>query len=98
MPNELLDASIYQKTANFFKAMADETRVKIIWSLSKEELCVGDLANLLEMTQSAISHQLSTLRKANLVVYRKKGKEVFYYLKDDHVRKMLLSGIEHVHD
>jgi len=88
-------AGVFQRTAEFFKALSDETRTKIIWMLDQSEMCVCDLAAALGMTPSAISHQLSTLRKANLVTYRRAGKEVFYSLADGHVRAMLESGMEH---
>ena len=86
---------IFAKTAMFFKALCDETRLRIIWALDQGELCVCDLAEVLGMSPSAISHQLSTLKIANLVTSRRQGKEVFYSLADDHVRSMLESGIEH---
>lgn len=95
---ELLDSIVYQNVSEFFKALGDATRVKIIWVLEKEELSVNEIAECLNMTQSAVSHQLATLRKANLVSYHKKGKEVFYYLVDDHVKQMLFAGLEHVHE
>lgn len=94
---EILDTSVCQKVSSFFKALSDETRVKIIWFLKQNEVCVTELALNLKMSQSAVSHQLSTLRKANLVSYYKKGKEVFYYLTDKHVEDMINAGIEHVH-
>ncbi len=86
---------VFQRTSEFFKALGDETRARIIWALDQQEMCVCDLADALKMTPSAISHQLATLRRANLVKYRRDGKEVFYSLADDHVRAMLESGIEH---
>lgn len=86
---------IFAKTAVFFKALCDETRLRIIWALDQGELCVCDLADTLGMSPSAISHQLSTLKIANLVTSHRQGKEVFYSLADDHVRSMLEAGIEH---
>lgn len=89
---------IFAKTAVFFKALADETRTKIIWALDQSEMCVCDLADSLGMSPSAISHQLATLKIANLVTSRRSGKEVFYSLADEHVRAMLESGIEHTRE
>ena len=89
---------IFAKTAVFFKALCDETRLRIIWALDQGEMCVCDLADTLGMSPSAISHQLSTLRIASLVKSRRAGKEVFYSLADDHVRSMLQAGIEHTRE
>lgn len=89
---------IFAKTAVFFKALCDETRLKLIWALDQSEMCVNDLADALGMSPSAISHQLSTLKIANLVTSRRQGKEVFYSLADDHVRSMLEAGIEHTQE
>lgn len=90
-------AEITSRAAVFFKVLGDPTRLRIIWALSRREMCVCDLANVLGMTKSAVSHQLSTLRSANLVSYRRDGKSVFYSLADEHVKHMLESGMEHVH-
>ncbi len=89
------DEDVFSKSATFFKALSDPTRTKIIWALDQAELCVCDLAQLLKITPSAVSHQLSGLRKDNMVKFRKAGKEVFYALADEHIRTMLESGIEH---
>jgi len=82
--------------ANFYKLLADKTRVRILWALSCEDMCVCDLAVLLNMTKSAISHQLKSLRLANLVKYNKQGREVYYSLSDDHVREVLKNSLEHI--
>lgn len=82
--------------AELFKIFGDSTRVKILFVLFEAELCVCDIANLLGMTQSAISHQLSVLKKAKLVKYRREGKTVFYSLADDHVVTILGQGMEHI--
>ena len=92
MPKE----EIFYDLADLFKMYADSTRVRIIWVLSKEELCVCDIAVLLNMTKSAISHQLKSLRLANLVKYRKSGKEVYYSLADNHVKDIFEKGFEHI--
>lgn len=88
--NDLYDLS------ELFKSFADQTRLKILFALSKEEMCVCDIAALLKMTQSAISHQLRVLRNVRLVKYRKKGKSVYYTLDDQHVKNIFEQGLEHV--
>ncbi|MGN6713868.1 transcriptional regulator, ArsR family [Anaerocolumna jejuensis DSM 15929] len=90
--DELYDLS------DFFKVFGDSTRIKIMWALDESEMCVCDLAVLLNMTKSAISHQLKSLRAANLVKYRKEGKVVFYSLQDDHVKAILEKGLEHIRE
>ena len=82
--------------ANFYKMLADKTRVKILWALSCESMCVCDLAVLLGKTKSAISHQLKSLRLANLVKYDKQGKVVYYSLTDNHVKDVFEKGFEHI--
>ncbi len=82
--------------ANLYKLFADNTRVRILWALSCEEMCVCDLAVLLGMTKSAISHQLKSLRLANLIKYRKQGKIVYYSLADNHVKDIFEKGVEHI--
>lgn len=84
--------------ADFFKVFGDSTRIKIMWALDESEMCVCDLAVLLNMTKSAISHQLRSLKQANLVKYRKEGKVVFYSLTDDHVREIFEKGLEHIRE
>lgn len=88
----------YERVTGFFKVLGDLTRLRIIWALDQHELCVCDIANILGMTKSAVSHQLGTLRRANLVKCRRDGKTVFYSLADDHVRQMLEAGLEHIHE
>jgi len=82
--------------ANFYKLLADNTRIRILWALSYEKMCVCDLAVLLGMTKSAISHQLKSLRLANLVKYDKKGREVYYSLSDNHVKEIFQNTFEHI--
>jgi ArsR family transcriptional regulator len=84
--------------ADLYKMFADSTRVRILWTLSREEMCVCDIAVLLGMTKSAISHQLRALRLANLVRYDKRGKEVYYSLADSHVKDIFLFFFEHIHE
>lgn len=94
MPNDVLLTTL----SEFFKVFGDPTRTKILWALEESELCVCDLGEVLGMTKSAISHQLSTLRKANLVKFRRVGKNVFYSLKDEHVKTILEIGMEHIQE
>ena len=84
--------------ADLYKMFADSTRVRILWALSHHEMCVCDIAVLLDMTKSAISHQLKSLRLANLVRYEKRGKEVYYFLADSHVKDIFEKGFEHIHE
>jgi ArsR family transcriptional regulator len=90
--DELYDLS------DFFKVLGDSTRAKIIWALDESDMCVCDLAVLLNMTKSAISHQLRSLRQANLVKFKKEGKVVIYSLTDDHVRAIFEKGLEHIRE
>lgn len=89
------DNQQFHALANLYKMFADATRVKIMWALSKERMCVCDLAVLLGITKSAVSHQLKSLRLTNLVHNEKIGKNVYYSLLDNHVREMLSNGFEH---
>ena len=82
--------------AELFKVFGDSTRIKILYALFEAEMCVCDIAQLLGMTQSAISHQLQVLKKSKLVKYRREGKTVFYSLADDHVRTIRGQGMDHV--
>ncbi|WP_425446276.1 ArsR/SmtB family transcription factor [Dethiothermospora halolimnae] len=82
--------------SQIFKALGDPTRLKIIYALSKKDLCVCDIAEILDMSQSAISHQLRVLRNLRLVKYRKEGKSAIYSLDDDHVLTLFNQGIEHI--
>ena len=82
--------------AELFKVFGDTTRVKIISALFEAELCVCDIAELLTMSPSAISHQLRVLRQARLVKHRKEGKVVFYSLDDEHIKQIFNQGLEHI--
>ena len=84
----------FYKLANFHKLLADKTRVRILWALSRESMCVCDLAVLLGMTKSAISHQLKSLRLANHVKYDKQGREVYYTLSNNSVRDVFNEEFE----
>lgn len=90
--NELYDLS------DFFKVLGDSTRAKIISALDAGEMCVCDLAALLGMTKSAISHQLGLLRRNNLVKNRREGRVVYYSLSDEHIRQIYEMGIEHIRE
>lgn len=94
----MLEEDCFEKATYFFKIIGDKTRMKILWALSQNEMCVCDISNLLSMSKSAVSHQLSVLRKAKLVKFRKEGKSAYYSLADNHVKTMIESGISHVED
>lgn len=85
-----------QKLSDMFKLFADNTRLRIICSILNRELCVCDLCELLDLNQSTVSHQLQLLRNANLVKYRREGKQIFYSLQDDHVEKIIALSLEHI--
>ena len=87
-----------QDLAELFKIFGDTTRIRILFVLFEEELCVCDLAEALQMTQSAISHQLNILKRSRLVKSRREGKSVFYSLADDHVRSIIAQGMEHLQE
>ena len=82
--------------AELFKVFGDSTRIKILYVLSQSEMCVCDIATLLQMGQSAISHQLRTLKQMRLVSFRREGKTVFYRLADAHIQTILAQGMEHI--
>lgn len=84
------------KLATLYKMFSDQTRLKILLSLEIERLCVCDIANVLNMTKSAVSHQLKVLRENNLVKFVKEGKNCYYSLADDHVKKLIEIALEHV--
>lgn len=91
--NEVLD-----DLSELFKVFGDITRIKIIYAIKDNEMCVCDIAKFLGMTQSAISHQLRVLKKARLVKYRRDGKTVYYSLDDEHVNKIFEFGLSHVNE
>jgi DNA-binding transcriptional ArsR family regulator len=92
----MIEDSVAVKLSEFFKALGDPTRIKIIYVLSKSDMCVCDIAETLNMKQSAISHQLRVLRSLRFVKYRKEGKSVIYSLDDDHVLYLFSQGMEHI--
>ena len=91
-----LDDQTSQRLADIFKILGDPTRIKLLALLTSDEMRVSDIADALDMGQSAISHQLRVLRDASLVKFRKEGKEAWYSLDDDHVVKLMGQGLDHV--
>jgi len=92
----LIDGLTATRLARTFKALSDPTRVRIISALSHSELCVHELAACLGMSQSAVSHQLRTLREMRLVRFRKEGRHVYYTLDDEHIHDLFHRGLEHI--
>lgn len=93
---KLLKSEKLGDLADFYKLFADSTRLRIIAALSAAELCVCDLSAVLDMKQPTVSHQLRTLKQARIVTARREGKVVFYSLSDDHIRKVVQVGLEHM--
>jgi ArsR family transcriptional regulator len=91
-----MDKDVMLQIAELFKAFGDPTRVHILSLLLKQDLCVGDIAEGVELSQSAISHQLRILKQMDLIKFRREGKNLLYSLADDHVRTILEMGLEHV--
>ena len=94
----MADDSELEDLVEFFKIFADNTRMKIMWALDQHEMCVNDIAVLLDMTKSATSHQLSVLKDANLIKRRREGRVVFYSLADEHVSIISEMGMKHIHE
>lgn len=93
---EMPDEEALYDVADLFKVFGDTTRIKILYTLFKSEMCVCDIAEILEMTQSAISHQLKVLKQARLVKSRREGKQIIYSLDDTHIASIIQIGLEHV--
>lgn len=93
---EMPDEELLYDLADLFKVFADTTRIKILYALMGRELSVGDLAEVIGATQSAVSHQLRTLKQAHLVKFQRDGKNVIYSLSDDHVYTMIAQGMTHI--
>lgn len=91
------DEALYD-LAELFRVFGDSTRIKILYALFESELCVGDIARLLNLSQSSVSHQLRLLKASKLVKFRREGKAIFYALDDDHVRSIIALGMEHVEE
>ena len=94
--SKMLDSEFITEISLFFKILGDNTRVKILFALDYNEMCVCDIANVLNMTKSSISHQLSYLKDLNIVKSRKSGKEVYYSLDDEHVKEVFEVAISHI--
>lgn len=94
--SEMMSEGDFIGMSEYFKVLGNNTRVKIVWALYKSDMCVCDLANLLSMTKSAISHQLKILRDSNIIKFEKKGKVVCYSLYDDHIIKCFENASEHI--
>ena len=92
------DDEILYDLAELFKVFGDSTRIKILYSMFENELCVNDIARLLNLSQSSVSHQLRILKTSKLVKFRREGKSIFYSLDDEHVRSIISMGMEHVEE
>ena len=96
--NNMPEEELLYDLAELYKVFGDTTRIKILYVLFESEMCVFDIAQLLNMSMSAISHQLRVLKTSSLVKYRRDGKTVFYSLADDHVRTIIGMGMEHIEE
>ncbi|MBD3883887.1 helix-turn-helix transcriptional regulator [Phormidium tenue FACHB-886] len=96
LQQDILGVEKAQRMAEFFSLLGDANRLRILSALAKQELCVCDLAAIVKMSESAVSHQLRALRSLRLVSYRKQGRNVFYYLKDSHVANLYREVAEHL--
>lgn len=94
--DEMPDEEMLYDLADLFKVFSDTTRIKILFALMAEDLSVGDIAEAVNISQSAVSHQLRILKQARLVKFRRDGKQVIYSLADDHVYTMLSQGMTHI--
>ena len=93
---DMTSDELLQDLGDLFKVFGDTTRIKIMYALYEDEMCVCAIADLLKMTQSAISHQLKVLKAANLVASRREGKTIYYRLADEHVKSIIGQGYEHL--
>lgn len=91
-----MEEELLYDLAELYKIFGDSTRIRILYALFESEMCVNDIAESLNMTMSAISHQLRILKQARLVKYRREGKAMFYSLSDDHVKSIIEMGLEHI--
>ncbi len=94
----MADDEILSDISDLFRVLGDSTRVKILWALDKSELCVCDIASLIGMTKSAVSHQLRVLKDNNLVKSRREGKVIYYSLADSHVQDIYEKAVEHINE
>lgn len=97
-PAEIPDDEVLYELADLFRVFGDSTRIKILYALHDQELCVQDIAAAVGLSQSAVSHQLRVLKDSKLVRFRRDGKTVYYALDDDHVRSILSLGMEHIEE
>ena len=95
---DMPDDEVLYELADLFRVFGDSTRIKILYALHDNELCVQDIANAVQLSQSAVSHQLRVLKDSKLVRFRREGKTVFYALDDDHVRSILSMGMDHIEE
>ena len=95
---DMPDDEVLYELADLFRVFGDSTRIKILYALFESELCVGDIANAVQLSQSAVSHQLRVLKDSKLVRFRREGKTVYYALDDDHVRSILSLGMDHIEE
>ena len=95
-PDSLPDEELLYELADLFKVFGDTTRIKILYALMGRELCVADIAEIVGASQSAVSHQLRSLKQARLVKFQRDGKNVIYSLSDDHVYTMIAQGMTHI--
>lgn len=97
-PLVMPDDEVLYELADLFRVFGDSTRIKILYALHDNELCVQDIANAVQLSQSAVSHQLRVLKDTKLVRFRRDGKTVYYALDDDHVRSILSMGMDHIEE
>ena len=95
---KLPEEGALHELADLFKLFGDSTRIRILWALSESEMCVCDICALLKMKQPAVSHQLKNLKQARIVKSRRDGKVIFYSLDDEHIRRLLDFGMEHIRE
>lgn len=98
MSQKLIDEKSLMSLSGFFKLFSDDSRLKILYLLTMNEMCVSDIAATLNMNQSTVSHQLKTLRNSRIVKYRRESKVVYYSLDDDHIGQIILQGMLHISD
>lgn len=98
LKNEIPSDELISRLAEVFKIFGDNTRIRILWTLFDKELCVFDISETLRMSQSAISHQLRTLKQARLVKARRNGKNTFYSLDDDHIKRIIEQVLIHIEE
>lgn len=94
--NNILNESDLYSMVDLFKVLSDPTRIKILYAISKHDICVNDIATILNMTQSAVSHQLKNLKQASLIKSRREGQTIYYRLSDDHVHLIFNQALDHI--